>query len=212
MKNKPLFEIVVLAMTALIASSCSYTSTIPDEDWSGDSATSQKALVIILDTSGSMEGQKMVQAKKALTTYISSLDQDVLCGLVTFGEGDFEIGVPRQEIINHIQEIDPSGSTPLTEAVLSAYKMHEKIRGKSPMREYHIAIITDGVANNCITLGGLVDRIISSRPIHFTTIGIKIVGGNHPLNRSGIKYLEVNDLEGLSEGLQQILVEEPLPQ
>ncbi len=210
MKNKRLFEIVMCAVMVLIAASCSYKTSVPDEDWLSDSnTTSQKALVIILDTSGSMEGQKMVQAKEALTTYISSLDKDVLCGLVTFGEGDFEIGTPRQEIIDHIQKINPSGWTPLTDAVLSAYKMHEKIREESPMSEYHIAIITDGAANNYMTLGALVNRLILSRPIAFTTIGFKI-GGEHPLNRPGIKYLEADNLEDLGRGLQQILVEEPL--
>lgn len=211
MKNR-LFEIVMFALIALIASNCSYKTSIPDEDWLSDSnTTDQKALVIVLDTSGSMEGEKMVQAKVALTTYISSLDKDVLCGLVTFGEGDFEIGTPRQEIINHIQKINPTGRTPLTEAVLSAYKMHEKIWKKSPPKEYHIAIITDGRANSPGSLEEFVDKIIDKKPIQFTTIGFQIKGG-HSLNRPGIKYLEADDLEELKKGLQQILVEELLPQ
>lgn len=214
MKNSPFVIWVFVALA--IAVSChrnrNISYEISEDDWLSSSVSSeQKALVIVLDTSSSMSGERMKQAKTALSTYISSLDENVFCGLVTFGRGNYQIGTPKEEIIRHVEGLDTSGSTPLTEAVLTAYKMHEEIWRESPPKEYHIAIITDGKADEPMSLEFLVNEIINKKPIQLTTIGFQIRGG-HSLNRPGIKYLEADNFEELSKGLHQILVEEPLPQ
>lgn len=208
MKNLCIFLLVLIS--GLVGCTYEYSSQIPDSEWRFDTIpTDKRALVIILDTSDSMEGEKMDQAKKALSTYISSLEEDVVCGLVTFGQGDLGIGSPRDYLIKKVKEVSANGDTPLTEAVFTAHGLLESLHRKTPVKEYHIAIITDGAANNARSLNGLVSEIIEKRPIVFTTIGFQIEGG-HSLNRTGVQYIEASDLVELERGLKEILLEAPI--
>lgn len=192
-------------------SSCGGMSRLETEidtpyQWLQKEPTGKKALMLVVDTSDSMTGEKMINAKVALDKYIRSLSSDVEIGMVTFPR--FEVVEPRAKrdcLIKRIRELETGDDTPLAEAVYLAYKELAGVRAD----EYHMAIITDGEANNKGILRRNVDFIIKNSPIRITTIGININSG-HSLNREGVRYIEVNDFDSLKEGLGQILLEAPI--
>ena len=172
----------------------------------------QKNLVIVFDGSGSMsEDGKIRIAKNAVKTYISSLPKDVMVGVVIFNDGDMRNETAqnnRSTILESIEKIHPSGSTPLTEAVRVAYENLIKIAKtqKSPA-EYHLAVVTDGIANDEDSLRVVVDDIVNDSPVRIFTIGF-MIGSSHALNQPGkMKYVSADNEKELKKGLGQILAE-----
>jgi len=86
-----------------------------------------KSISIIADCSGSMIGEKIKEAKKAMITFLGRCPADMEIGLITFGG---EVKVPAglsyehkvlQEIIENLQI---SGSTPFLRGLKRSYKSH----------------------------------------------------------------------------------------
>ncbi len=92
--------------------------------------------VLVLDASASMadpidgKNQKMSATKQAVATLLASWDQEVPLGLTAYGHGDgtcsdIESVVPvekldRAKFQAAVNALQPSGTTPLTEAIISA--------------------------------------------------------------------------------------------
>ena len=83
---------------------------------------------LVVDTSGSMEGQKLILTREALTAFVEQIkgDRDAV-GLVEFGS-DVKNFLPprvltdenRADLVNTIAGMDASGSTALVDAVYAA--------------------------------------------------------------------------------------------
>ncbi len=114
--------------------------------------TLNKDLIFVLDSSGSMEGGKIKQAKEALRFIINHLDERDRFGLIDFDDGvklfsDRMIPatkVNREDALRFVDEIEDSGGTNINEALLEALKMAE---GEG--RPTYILFLTDG----CPTVG-----------------------------------------------------------
>ncbi len=174
-----------------------------------------KKLVIVFDSSGSMSSDNNIEtAKKAVRTYVSALPDSVDVGVVIFGEKLIAsiqatpISKDRTAVLNAVGKAKAGGGTPLTEAVNIAYNMLLAEAGsqKGPC-EYHLAVVTDGVADNISTLAYAVNEILESSPVRIFTIGFKI-GTDHTLNQPGkTRYVSADNEEELKKGLGQILAE-----
>lgn len=106
-----------------------------------------KDIVFVLDKSGSMAGQKMEQAKKALQLCIANLNKEDRFELLPFsteaqslfGEVRPNTAENRQEASDFIDELSPIGGTNIEEALQLALAAKKKDE-----RPFFIVFITDG--------------------------------------------------------------------
>jgi len=109
-----------------------------------------KDLVFVLDKSGSMQGEKIEQAKEALLFSLRNLHEDDRFGLVTFStEVDRfsrELLPATQEnvkrAVKFVKSIEAEGGTNLMEAALAGVKL---LRQPTPGRPQMLVLLTDGL-------------------------------------------------------------------
>jgi Ca-activated chloride channel family protein len=119
--------------------------------------TKRKAnIFLVVDTSGSMEGEKMAAAQAALREFMAQIkgDQERV-GLVEFGSTVNNIA-PLDELANNRSQIEGSidslqayGNTALLDGVRTAYVRLQQIN--DPERINAIVVMTDGRENNSYT-------------------------------------------------------------
>ncbi len=112
-----------------------------------------KDVVIVLDTSGSMEGEKMEQAKEAAAYIVERLNPDDRFGLIAFNsklwlshEGLLDAGDGRDEALDFIDDLHARGSTNIHDALLAA--LDQLSDGERPSL---ILFLTDGLPTVGIT-------------------------------------------------------------
>jgi tight adherence protein B len=82
-----------------------------------------KVAVLALDTSGSMAGKKMADARSAATAFVKAMPADVKVGLVTFNDSvqrRVEPTLNRPEILAAIDSTKAGGFTSLYDGILAA--------------------------------------------------------------------------------------------
>jgi Ca-activated chloride channel family protein len=123
-----------------------------------------KNLIFVLDSSGSMSGKKIKQAKEAVRFIINHLDKKDRFSLVDFDDG---VSLFSPELIpaNHeniekalrfVDGVEDSGGTNINDALLQALKMIEP--GERPN---YILFLTDGLPTVGITVTADILRNIS---------------------------------------------------
>ncbi len=189
----------------------------PPESLKGDiqvdlKKTGVKNYYIIFDGSGSMAGEKLEIAKKALTKFIRVIPDKSNIGLTSFdASGFFErspLGSSKSDIIKQVEKIKAGGNTPLGGCIDIAYeKLGTQAVRQMGYGEYNLVIITDGAATDGDKMGIAVNRILSETPIVIYTLGLRI-GEGHALNQPGkIYYKSADNYEELSKGLENVLAE-----
>lgn len=106
-----------------------------------------KDVVFVCDTSGSMSGEKIEQARKALRTLLGNLNANDRFNLITFSSDvrpfrDELVGVSTHSTAaarDFIDDIKAVGGTDINEAVLAAVRMF-----KNDDRPHQIVFMTDG--------------------------------------------------------------------
>ncbi|MDX1917954.1 MAG: VWA domain-containing protein [Candidatus Caenarcaniphilales bacterium] len=133
------------------------------EDQADHSLEDSKAVLIVLDASGSMAdpavgaNSKMLLAKQVLESVLSKISPDVEVGLRVYGStrngGDPVVAcqdsvllVPpgrgnRRQIVNSLRELKPTGATPISYAMRRAV---EDLRGISTDKK-SVVLISDGL-------------------------------------------------------------------
>ncbi|MGD9714774.1 MAG: VWA domain-containing protein, partial [Thermomicrobiales bacterium] len=104
-----------------------------------------KDIVVVLDTSGSMEGEKIEQAKAALTYVLGQLEEGDRFTIVEFSTGvrlfDNELlGVEDvQEAIDWVERLDATGGTDINAALTQAMDLIDRERPS------YVLFLTDGL-------------------------------------------------------------------
>ena len=187
---------------------------LPADQWS------RKNYVMIFDGSGSMSEQrcsgnktKSVVAKEAVADWAQSVPADANLGLIVFDQQGFAVRMQlgqgdRQEFVQQVQAVVPGSGTPLTQAVQTAYELLTTQAGKQlGYGEYHMVIVTDGVANQPEKLTRTVNAVLAHSPILISTIGF-CIADTHSLNQPGRTiYKAADNPEALRQGLQDVLAE-----
>lgn len=184
--------------------------------------------VIVFDGSGSMWGQisgksKIEIARETLGRVVSTLPQELQVGLVAYGhnrKGDcndietlVEIGPATQtgrQIAQSIQEINPKGKTPLSEAVRQAAGKLRYTEDKAT-----VILVTDGIetcnADPC-ALGEQLDRDGIDFTAHVIGFGLSKDEGQQVAclaENTGGLYLEANNADQLAEAIGQTVAIAP---
>jgi Ca-activated chloride channel family protein len=107
---------------------------------------------LVVDTSGSMAGEKLAQTKEALLIFIEQIKGDSeQVGLITFASSVYqveeldELGVNRAQLLSAVGGLEASGDTALLDAVDEAQYLNDTERINA------IVVMTDGQENNSYT-------------------------------------------------------------
>jgi Ca-activated chloride channel family protein len=120
---------------------------------------------LVVDSSGSMEGNKLASAKRALSTFLAQIpSNDEKVGLVEFNTGIANIveldtlGNNRAQLNADIDMLQAGGNTALLDGVRVAYSRLQE--NNDPERINAIVAMTDGRENaSMVSLRQLVDEI-----------------------------------------------------
>ena len=110
-------------------------------------AAPPRAVVIALDTSGSMAGSGLAAARQAALSYLASLPNDVRAGLITFSDRPRLLVSPTtnrtlvRAALAHVQAI---GDTALYDAVRAAVATLDAAR-LGPAAQRRLVVLSDGV-------------------------------------------------------------------
>lgn len=175
-------------------------------------------LYIIFDGSGSMRSSKCSDsqskidvAKQAFSLFLTTIPDDMNCGLYVFDSGGMREVEPlqkinRERLLATVNAIEAGGSTPLTESIEAARKalLAQKER-QLGYGEYTMLIITDGEANNVSTLPSEV------KPSTDAGIVVQVIGfcldSSHSLKQLAHIYREANSPQELQKALTEVLAE-----
>lgn len=113
-----------------------------------------KNLIFVLDSSGSMSGKKIAQAKEAVRFVIDHLEKGDKFALVDFDDGvdvfspDLVPASPenREKALRFVDEIEDSGGTNINDALLRTLKMVEQ-----EGRPSYVLFLTDGLPTVGVT-------------------------------------------------------------
>jgi Ca-activated chloride channel family protein len=126
-----------------------------------------KDVIVVLDTSGSMEGEKMQQAKDAAVYIVKHLNAEDRFNIVGFSTGvrrfapDLLASVEAGNYGAFISSLEAVGGTNISGALLEAAG---QVDGKRPTT---IIFVTDGLATEGITdTGLLLDAVAAALPDH----------------------------------------------
>jgi Ca-activated chloride channel homolog len=119
-----------------------------------ESKAIEKDIIFVLDTSGSMQGEKIKQAKDALKFCVNKLAQGDRFNVVSFSTNidPYKSSLVRAEeanikaAIDFIDRFDGSGGTNINDALLTTLKMFD-----DPKRPRMIVFLTDGEATVGVT-------------------------------------------------------------
>jgi Ca-activated chloride channel family protein len=111
---------------------------------------------LVVDTSGSMAGQKLAQTKEALLIFIEQIEGDAeRVGLIPFASSVYqvqeleELGVNRAQLLAAVGGLGASGDTALLDAVDEAYNRLQYLNDTERINA--IVVMTDGRENNSYT-------------------------------------------------------------
>lgn len=177
---------------------------------------------IILDGSGSMEGSqcaegssKMAVAKTAITQFSQKIPAEANVALYSFdgrGRGElFSLSTENKALFyTKIKEIVPGAGTPLASAIKDAYRLLTKQATRQlGYGEYHLVIVTDGIASNNEDPRQILSTLLTESPIMIHSIGF-CLDNTHALNQEGLTtYTAADNADELNQGLQAVLSESP---
>jgi len=165
-------EVKLFTKSQYSYSSNSYESTY-SLDWYKDYVICDKDIVLLLDVSGSMEGEPMDQTKTAAVKFIDEvLDDSSRVALVTFDSyaqvvNDFSV---RNSMVEaNIKNLSAGGGTDMEEGLI---KSEELLDGSSAKKKI-IILMSDGYPNQGLVGESLIDyaETIKNKGVEIYTLG-----------------------------------------
>ncbi|TFG50312.1 MAG: VWA domain-containing protein [Anaerolineales bacterium] len=114
-------------------------------------------IVLVLDTSGSMEGEKLIQAKEASRYVLTHLNQEDRFNVVVFSTGVKHFAHDLQPISNASQALSwiggmqALGGTNINQALLEAIAVRTPVESGESGRPLVILFLTDGLPTEGVT-------------------------------------------------------------
>ena len=129
------------------------------------------ALVLIIDRSGSMVGEKLEMARQAAMGAVQALSDADYIGVIAFDGvpfvvADLQKGKNRQQIISDIRRIDGGGGTDMYPPMERAFEMLKGVKASLK----HCIILTDGISQGA-DFSGLAKQMVDNR-ITISTVGL----------------------------------------
>lgn len=170
-------------------------------------------IYLVFDCSGSMDGNKIETAKKAINQFGASVPKETGLGLTIFDNVGLSerlaLGIGnRDKFFAIVNSANAGGGTPLSDAVRIGYEaLRSQAKRQLGYGEYHLVVVTDGEANLGYDPTDMINQILAESPVVIHTIGFQI-GERHSLNQPGRTiYRDAQNSKDLAEGLQSVLAE-----
>ena len=164
----------------------------------------KKDILFVLDTSGSMEGKKIGQAKEALKYCIQQLNSEDRFNLITFSTETkcfkqklVKPSEYRKDALNYIDRIEAKGGTNINEALINALNMEVETN-----RPVSIVFVTDGLPTAGETdIGNIIKNVSDNNKnkVKIFTFGVGydvntiLLDRIATSNRSVSDYIEPNE-------------------
>jgi tight adherence protein B len=169
--------------------------------------------VLVLDSSGSMKGDPIAEAKKAAGLFIKTVESDARLALVQFSDDATTLEpftTDRRALLRDVRGIEAVGETALYDAVERASAL---VRGR-PVEQRNIVLLSDGAdtvsnaslrdAASAATSSGATVFIVGLRSPEYSVDTIRSLaadtGGRTLVTRDATK------LSGIFKGLAQTLI------
>jgi Ca-activated chloride channel family protein len=130
-------------------------------------------LVMVLDTSGSMDGSKIRSARAAAIQFVEQMGDDDFITVISFADRPVtivhhqQVGAARDSVISEIRDLGADGSTPLYDAVAQAADVIARTR--SPETTNAMVVLTDG-QDTSSTVYGFGDELVDRASAYDTTV------------------------------------------
>src|SRR5690606_7238123 len=143
----------------------------------------QTDVMVLIDISGSMEGDKLNQAKQAAQAFIENMEPTNSIGLALFSDS-FELRIPletaetvRQRVLSNISGLRAGGGTALNAAVLEAVELMNEQTASERIRA--LVVLSDGAdtSDGRVTLNDALRSITASRETPNPVIVIPVAYG-----------------------------------
>ena len=170
---------------------------------------------IVFDGSGSMAGQPIEAAKRAVSTFVANAPEYLNIGLFVFdrvnsrGREVTPLGrgtAQREALASEISAISAGGGTPLGSAILTGTEaLIEQFQKQLRYGDIRLIVVTDGEANDSRKFA---NGINTARKFHVPiyTIGFRIKSA-HALRKFSEAYFTANDEQELLVAMQETLAE-----
>jgi Ca-activated chloride channel family protein len=150
----------------------------------------QADVLLVIDTSGSMSGDKIEQAKEAAGIFVEKMPAQNQVGLVRFDSLVTEVVPPgsvegnRNQILNEINNLEANGDTSLYDAIGQSIEFLARARSQEDDRIQAIVVLSDGQDTSSTTsLQAAVDLINTSRGDRNPVVVIPVAyGGDADIN------------------------------
>lgn len=110
-------------------------------------------IIPLIDVSGSMQGEKLIYAKRSIIKLIDHLSANDYCGIVTFTDDAKVLSKPvrcstdtKEDLKKKVGELEAQASTNISDALLAGFEL-AKGMDLSTETITRIILFTDGVAN-----------------------------------------------------------------
>jgi Ca-activated chloride channel family protein len=169
-----------------------------------------KDIVLVADTSGSMEGEKLVQCKRALKYVVNGLNAEDHFNLVHFNT---DVERFRKEMVGatpdnkkscdaFIEQLEATGGTNISDALHMAHQM----LSASNQRPTYIILITDGQPTVGETsVAGLIKSISANSPVRIFDFGVGYDVNTELLNKLSDAHHGVAQYVEPDENLETVL-------
>jgi uncharacterized protein YegL len=167
------------------------------------------AITVIFDNSGSMDGQKIDEAKAAFKAWLAKTPESYTWSLINFDNGGklvVPFGHSRDQVATAIQGFTAHTNTPIVRALKIATKQIKERRAKASPYERHLVLLfTDGEENQDPGGDNEVLRVIRKmRAQNIEVVGIGYHGDGDYLAQAATHYYQADDAEALKAGLDKV--------
>ena len=170
---------------------------------------------IVFDGSGSMSGEPIEQAKRAVTAFVAGAPEDLNIGLVVFdrkrrngsevvplGRGEDQ----REQLKNEISRIQAGGGTPLGSAIkIGTDALISQFQKQLRYGDIRLIVVTDGAASDQRMFQQSIG-FAQSYHVPIYTIGFRI-RSSHPLRQFSEAYFTASDEAELLGAMEETLAE-----
>lgn len=161
--------------------------------------------VFVVDRSGSMEGEKILNVKKALLGALPSISEGNSIGLVSYsGQHDITLDMPITKIsqidqsaqfkfAGAVADLQTDGQTATNSALVVALKLLRDAQAQTPDAKLRIFLLSDGQTNEGLVFNRVID-VVEGLGVPVYSIGFEVPEGLDDLkelsSRNEASYLD----------------------